>query len=178
LLEEWRLLFSRSSLFLWLMGQLRHLTTISDTDSAAKMDMFTDGDYNDELDSFLESMPDNFSAKMTTLFDDRKGNVASNDDSDVLADEVMVAEETARVSKFAEASKKVKADLIGWQQFLSSRGKTDKMKTVSEVLHEREQRLKGKEIVKKTLDREVKIINVTDRETIKSLASLVLGSNV
>ena len=137
LLEEWRLLFARSSLFLWLITQLKLTTTICESDAATKLDMFIDGDFNDELDIFLESMPDNLSDKMTTMYDDRNVNTASNDDSDVVADEIMIAEETARVSKFGEACKKVKADLLGWQQFLSNRGRSDNMKTISDVLHER-----------------------------------------
>jgi hypothetical protein len=80
---------------------------MSESEIAAKYDMFIDGDYDNELDSFMESAPENFSVKATTMYDTHRSDVNDSD----FGDEVKLAEESAKASKFTETCKKVKADL-------------------------------------------------------------------
>lgn len=171
-IEEWRMLFSRTAVFIHLVEvELRTLSSITDTQIETKMSMFRDGDFNDEIDAFLESMPEGFNVKMTTLYDPHSQNPAGDGHGEG-SNEVAVLEETANASKFLEATKKINLDLCTWQTLLSQKCKDDKLKVVGNVMHLRKQMEIGKGIIDKMMDGACKIINVQDRESLKNYASM------
>ena len=171
-IEEWRVLFSRTAVFIHLLEiELKTISSITDAQIENKKSMFRDGDFNEEMDSFLESMPEGFNVKMTTLYDPHSQNPAGDDHGGGSSD-VAVLEETANASKFMEASKKINIDMSTWQTFLSQKCKDDKLKVVGNVMHQRKQMEIGTGIVDKMMDGSCKIINVQDSESLKNYASL------
>ena len=172
-LDAWRAYWYRTALFTFtLENGLLLSTKMEEADVQRKYQMYMDGDFDDEFDSYLITMMDDFSYEKTTLYDQTRATGAVLVNMDGVINEAQLAAETAQEVLYNESVKKVKVDVLSWTRFMAQLKNDNKLDEVAIVMHHRVQDLKGYNLAEKFMESNVGLYHSTDLENMKTTSNL------
>ena len=95
-LDEWKTCFAKTAVFLAVLDEMTTKTTIESDEVQTRLQMFQDGDYDQEFEAYLSQPPPDFSYIKTTLHEAPRAKASAMVDVDeAVSDAHMAAEKAA-----------------------------------------------------------------------------------
>ena len=177
--DAWRAYWYRTALFTFSVESGLMLSSkIDDAEVKRKYQMYQEGDFDDEFDSYLITMMDDFSYEKTSLYDPVRATGAALVNMDGVMNDAQLAAEHAQEALYDESVKKAKVDVLSWTRFMAQMKDDQKLDEVAHVMHQRAQQLKGCNLADKFMEANVSLFYSTDLETIKTTANLAANTSI